>query len=47
MDPKKKNKLALGCLIYILFGFLITYLYYSRGGDLFKKYFDWRELFNF
>jgi len=44
---KKKKWLGIGCLIYILFGFVITYLYYSRGGDLFKQFFDWRQLFNF
>ncbi|MBR7554745.1 hypothetical protein ACFFJI_09735 [Allobacillus sp. GCM10007491] len=46
MDSKKK--LQLGCFIYIIFGIVITYLYFTQtDADLFRKYFDWSDLFNF
>ncbi|WP_188207576.1 hypothetical protein [Alkalibacillus aidingensis] len=43
----KQRKLVLGCAIYVIFGVIITTLYFSMGGDLFRSYFDWKDLFDF
>ncbi|WP_162297888.1 hypothetical protein [Halalkalibacillus sediminis] len=41
----KQKKVTLGCLGYILFGIIITYLYFTTtDADLFRKIFDWDGL---
>lgn len=44
MDMKK---LQIGCLIYIIFGVVITTLYFTMtDADLFRRYFEWSDLFD-